>query len=339
MAKLFASETALELSIEAMRIHGGVGFTTDLPVERYYRDAPLMVIGEGTNEIQRIVIARGLLARARGSGLTVPAHGRRSAQSRRSTSSVCCPSPGAGGAGRSGRSEKLTGPLTERWVSPPAPSRASRKPSFAASCGSSSTSAGPCAGAHHTPSRSKRSAQTSRGCPGDDLVQERDDLGAVAADGARVGEARVREQVRSAEGPAHVGDVAVRLESREEEPAPVGGPVGVHQRRLVRLPRLGPRDLAEGGLQAEVPAEDVGPGPQERHLDDLPAARVALLEHGGQHPGQGGEPADVVPDAAAGVERDALAVGQLDRQGPSGPRRHRCRRPAGSGRGPAARTR
>ncbi len=66
MAKLFASETALELATEAMRIHGGVGYTTDLPVERYYRDAPLMIIGEGTNEIQRLVIARGLLARARG---------------------------------------------------------------------------------------------------------------------------------------------------------------------------------------------------------------------------------------------------------------------------------
>ncbi|HEX3796893.1 MAG TPA: acyl-CoA dehydrogenase family protein [Acidimicrobiales bacterium] len=66
MAKLFASETALDLSMEAMRIHGGVGYTTEFPVERYYRDAPLMVIGEGTNEIQRIVIARGLLARARG---------------------------------------------------------------------------------------------------------------------------------------------------------------------------------------------------------------------------------------------------------------------------------
>jgi len=65
MAKLFASETALELATEAMRIHGGVGYTTDLPVERYYRDAPLMVIGEGTNEIQRLVIARGILARAR----------------------------------------------------------------------------------------------------------------------------------------------------------------------------------------------------------------------------------------------------------------------------------
>ena len=65
MAKLFASETALELSTEAMRIHGGVGYTTEFPVERYYRDAPLMIIGEGTNEIQRLVIARGLLARAR----------------------------------------------------------------------------------------------------------------------------------------------------------------------------------------------------------------------------------------------------------------------------------
>jgi alkylation response protein AidB-like acyl-CoA dehydrogenase len=64
MAKLFASETALELATEAMRVHGGVGYTTELPVERYYRDAPLMIIGEGTNEIQRIVIARGLLARA-----------------------------------------------------------------------------------------------------------------------------------------------------------------------------------------------------------------------------------------------------------------------------------
>ena len=68
MAKLFASETALELATEAMRIHGGVGYTTELPVERYYRDAPLMVIGEGTNEIQRLVIPRGLLARARSSG-------------------------------------------------------------------------------------------------------------------------------------------------------------------------------------------------------------------------------------------------------------------------------
>ena len=63
MAKLFCSETAFEVATEAMRIHGGYGYTKDFPVERYYRDAPLMIIGEGTNEIQRIVIARGLLAR------------------------------------------------------------------------------------------------------------------------------------------------------------------------------------------------------------------------------------------------------------------------------------
>jgi alkylation response protein AidB-like acyl-CoA dehydrogenase len=68
MAKLFASEAAFEIATEAMRIHGGVGYTTELPVERYYRDAPLMIIGEGTNEIQRIVIARGILARSARSG-------------------------------------------------------------------------------------------------------------------------------------------------------------------------------------------------------------------------------------------------------------------------------
>lgn len=61
MAKLFASETCLAVATEAMRIHGGVGYTQDLPVERYFRDAPLMIIGEGTNEIQRQVIARSLL--------------------------------------------------------------------------------------------------------------------------------------------------------------------------------------------------------------------------------------------------------------------------------------
>ena len=67
MAKLFASETAFEIATEAMRIHGAVGYTTELPIERYYRDAPLMLIGEGTNEIQRLVIARGLLSRAESS--------------------------------------------------------------------------------------------------------------------------------------------------------------------------------------------------------------------------------------------------------------------------------
>jgi alkylation response protein AidB-like acyl-CoA dehydrogenase len=63
MAKLFASESAFEVATDAMRIHGGYGYTTEMPVERYFRDTPLMIIGEGTNEIQRIVIARSLLAR------------------------------------------------------------------------------------------------------------------------------------------------------------------------------------------------------------------------------------------------------------------------------------
>ncbi len=63
MAKLFASETCQEVALEAMRVLGGYGYTQEFPVERYYRDAPLMMIGEGTNEIQRLVIARGLLTR------------------------------------------------------------------------------------------------------------------------------------------------------------------------------------------------------------------------------------------------------------------------------------
>ena len=63
MAKLFASEVCGEVTMEALRIHGGYGYIKDFPVERYYRDAPLMIIGEGTNEIQRLVIARELLKR------------------------------------------------------------------------------------------------------------------------------------------------------------------------------------------------------------------------------------------------------------------------------------
>lgn len=61
MAKLFASEICGQVTLDAMRIHGGYGYIKDFPVERYYRDAPLMIIGEGTNEIQKIVIARNLL--------------------------------------------------------------------------------------------------------------------------------------------------------------------------------------------------------------------------------------------------------------------------------------
>lgn len=60
MAKLFASEVCVRVTTNALRIHGGYGFTKDFQVERYYRDAPLMVIGEGTSEIQRTVIARNL---------------------------------------------------------------------------------------------------------------------------------------------------------------------------------------------------------------------------------------------------------------------------------------
>src|SRR5438270_6342011 len=63
MAKLFASEAAVNVSLEAMRIHGGYGYSKEFTVERLYRDAPLLVIGEGTNELQRIMLARQLIAR------------------------------------------------------------------------------------------------------------------------------------------------------------------------------------------------------------------------------------------------------------------------------------
>lgn len=64
MAKLFASEVALRLALESMRIHGGAGYSTDLDVERIYRDAPLMAIGEGTSDVLRLLIARRLLEAA-----------------------------------------------------------------------------------------------------------------------------------------------------------------------------------------------------------------------------------------------------------------------------------
>ena len=63
MAKLFASETAMEIALNAVRIHGGYGYSTEFDVERYFRDAPLMIVGEGTNEIQRNVITAQLIAR------------------------------------------------------------------------------------------------------------------------------------------------------------------------------------------------------------------------------------------------------------------------------------
>ncbi|MAU64772.1 MAG: acyl-CoA dehydrogenase [Dehalococcoidia bacterium] len=65
MAKLFASEICGEVTMEAMRVHGGAGYIKDLPIERYYRDAPLMIIGEGTNEIMKLIIARRILERNR----------------------------------------------------------------------------------------------------------------------------------------------------------------------------------------------------------------------------------------------------------------------------------
>jgi alkylation response protein AidB-like acyl-CoA dehydrogenase len=63
MAKLFASEVAMEIALNAVRIHGGYGYSTEYDVERYFRDAPLMIVGEGTNEIQRNVIASQLVSR------------------------------------------------------------------------------------------------------------------------------------------------------------------------------------------------------------------------------------------------------------------------------------
>jgi alkylation response protein AidB-like acyl-CoA dehydrogenase len=63
MAKLFASEVGMEIALNAIRIHGGMGYSTEFDVERYFRDAPLMIVGEGTNEIQRNVIAKQLIQR------------------------------------------------------------------------------------------------------------------------------------------------------------------------------------------------------------------------------------------------------------------------------------
>jgi alkylation response protein AidB-like acyl-CoA dehydrogenase len=61
MAKLFASEACLTVTADAVKVHGGYGYSTEFDVERYYRDAPLMVVGEGTNDIQRNVIVKRLM--------------------------------------------------------------------------------------------------------------------------------------------------------------------------------------------------------------------------------------------------------------------------------------
>lgn len=63
MAKLFCSEMAMEVALDAIRVHGGYGYSTEFDVERYFRDAPLMIVGEGTNEIQQNVIVRQLVQR------------------------------------------------------------------------------------------------------------------------------------------------------------------------------------------------------------------------------------------------------------------------------------
>ena len=63
MAKLFATEAAMENAAEAMRIHGAYGYSPEYNVERYYRDAPLLCIGEGTNELQRVIISKQLVER------------------------------------------------------------------------------------------------------------------------------------------------------------------------------------------------------------------------------------------------------------------------------------
>ena len=62
MAKVHASQIALECAVDAMQIHGGYGYSKEFEIERLYRDAPLMVIGEGTNDILRTVIARSLIS-------------------------------------------------------------------------------------------------------------------------------------------------------------------------------------------------------------------------------------------------------------------------------------
>ena len=66
MAKFFASEAALENSTESMRIHGAYGYSKEYDIERLYRDAPLTCIGEGTNEMQRIIISKQLVSRSQG---------------------------------------------------------------------------------------------------------------------------------------------------------------------------------------------------------------------------------------------------------------------------------
>jgi alkylation response protein AidB-like acyl-CoA dehydrogenase len=72
MAKLFASEACAAIASDALRIHGGYGYMNEFAVERLYREAPLYLVGEGTNDIQKLVIARRLLEGAEASALDLP---------------------------------------------------------------------------------------------------------------------------------------------------------------------------------------------------------------------------------------------------------------------------
>jgi alkylation response protein AidB-like acyl-CoA dehydrogenase len=62
MAKIFCSDVALEAAIDSMKVHGGYGYSSEYEIERLYRDAPLMSIGEGTNDVLRTVVAKSLLS-------------------------------------------------------------------------------------------------------------------------------------------------------------------------------------------------------------------------------------------------------------------------------------
>ena len=136
----------------------------------------------------------------------------------------------------------------------------------------------------------------------------------MAADGAGVGKTWVVGQIGAAQGATDGSDVAGRLQAGEEEPPPVGGAVGVHERGLVAFPRFGPGHLAQRHLEPEVPAEDVGARAQQGHLDHPAPPRGPLFEHGGQEAGQRRQTGDVVTDPTARVQRRALVVGHLHRK-------------------------
>lgn len=112
-----------------------------------------------------------------------------------------------------------------------------------------------------------------------------------------------------------------RLETGEEEPVAVTRAVAVHQRRLDGAPGLGARHPAESGLQAQVPPEDVGAGPQQRDLHHPSAPGVTLFEDRSEDARECGQSADVVADTAPHVQRDSPAVRQLGGQPGPGPER------------------